>query len=181
MAVWKSSPNGKSEPVSRQNNSLLGNLNGSELTFVSCQVESKRGVGRVPSRGALQSVPVSNPTAIVGPYFFFYVTKECIFLPAQHMPTLALSFVMGAALWIRFKSAPTHSDLGRIGGAGKSERCCHGQPECWPCHGLTPFLFFVSLGFSQWFFSLRMFLWELLYLHDVMLYLLSLSSLRHGS
>lgn len=43
MAVWKSSPNGKSEPVSRQNNSLLGNLNGSELTFVSCQVQSKGG------------------------------------------------------------------------------------------------------------------------------------------
>lgn len=62
------------------------------------------------------------------------------------MPTLALSFVMGAALWIWFKSAPTHSDLGRIGGAGKSERCCHSWPECWPCHGLTPFLCFC---FSQ--------------------------------
>lgn len=53
MVVWKSTPNGKSEPVSRRNNAFLGKLNGSELTFVSCQVWSSGGGEDLLQREAL--------------------------------------------------------------------------------------------------------------------------------
>lgn len=72
MVVWKSSPNGKSEPISRRNNSLLRNLNGSELTFVSCQVQSSGGWEGLQQRSCTlhYKVPVLNPPKVVGPQDF---------------------------------------------------------------------------------------------------------------
>lgn len=143
MAVWKSSPNGKSEPVSRQNNSLFGNLNGSELTFVSCQVQSIGGLGGSQAEEHYKVCQFRTQLELLDHIFFMW-QKNVSF--CQLSTCLALSFVIRAAPWIWFKSAPTHSDLGRIGGAGKSEWCCHSWAECWPCHGLPPFFLLLSLS-----------------------------------
>lgn len=76
----------------------------------------------------------------------FFVVKDVVLLPTQHVYTLAVSFVMGAAQWMWFKSTPLHYDLERRGGAGKSERCCQSWPEHWPCCGPTFSPLFLSLS-----------------------------------
>lgn len=147
MVVWKSSPNGKSEPISRRNNSRLRNLNGSELTFVSCQVQSSGGWEGLQKRSCTLHYKVCQfwTRLKLSDHKIFCDTGR-IFLPTQHMHTLAVSFVMGVAQWIWFKSTPLHCDLGRRGGAGKSERCCQSWPEHWPCHGPTFSPLFLSLS-----------------------------------
>lgn len=161
MVVWKSSPNGKSEPISRRNNSLLRNLNGSELTFVSCQVQHSGGWEGLRQREQyirlqMVSVPARNAPKVVGPRDIFCV-EGCVLL----LGTCTLyqrNLLWSSIQWLWFKSTPLHYDLGRRGGAGKSERCCQSWPERWPCHGPTfsPFVF-VSLSFSPCVFSQFMF------------------------
>lgn len=48
--------------------------------------------------------------------------------------------------WVWFRSAPMLRDLGRKGGAGKSERCCQSWPVHWPCLGPTFSPLFLSLS-----------------------------------
>lgn len=98
MVVWKSGPNGKSEPISRRNNSLLRNLNASELTFVSCHALSSGGWEGSKEEQYIKlqmlSVPVLNPPKVVGQrgflsfFFVFFLSVEgCIALPTQHVHT----------------------------------------------------------------------------------------------
>lgn len=155
-----SSPNGKSEPVSRHNNSLLGNLNGSELTFVSCQVQCKGGVGRVPSRGALQSLPLSNPTRIVGPYFFCVTNK--MYLSASSAQAHASAVICYGSGTVDLIQECTHTLWPWEDRWSREEWTV--LPQSWPCHGLTPFLCFcLSL------LPVMTFLPVLFFVHDVSL------------
>lgn len=159
MVVWKSSPNGKSEPISRRNNSLLRNLNGSELAFVSCQVQSSGGWVRLQQKSStlqMVSVPVLNPPKLVGPQDFFQQRTYLAAYSACAHPSSVICYG-SRTQWLWFKSTPLHYDLGRGGGAGKSERCCQSWPEHWPCRGPTFSPLFLSLSaapvvlfFSLW-------------------------------
>lgn len=106
MVVWKSGPNGKSEPISRQNNSLLRNLNASELTFVSCHALSSGGWEGSKEEQYIKlqmlSVPVLNPPKVVGQrgffrLFFFFVRWRVYRAAYSACAHPAVSFVMGAA------------------------------------------------------------------------------------
>lgn len=155
MVVWKSGPNGKSEPISRRNNSLLRNLNASELTFVSCHALSSGGWEGSKEEQYIKlqmlSVPVLNPPKVVGQRGFF---RLFFFCPLKGVSRCLLSMCTPGSVicygsctqWMWFKSTPLHYDLGRRGGAGKSERCCQSWPEHWPCHGPAFSLLFLSLS-----------------------------------
>lgn len=108
MVVWKSGPNGKSEPISRRNNSLLRNLNASELTFVSCHALSSGGWEGSKEEQYIKlqmlSVPVLNPPKVVGQrgflsfFFVFFFVRWRVYRTAYSACAHpAVSFVMGAA------------------------------------------------------------------------------------
>lgn len=108
MVVWKSGPNGKSEPISRRNNSLLRNLNASELTFVSCHALSSGGWEGSKEEQYIKlqmlSVPVLNSPKVVGQRGFsssffrlFFVRWRVYRAAYSACAHPAVSFVMGAA------------------------------------------------------------------------------------
>lgn len=79
--------------------------------------------------------------------FFFLARKDvsCCLLSMCTPEQCVICYGSGTQ-WVWFKSTPLHCDLGRRGGAGKSERCCQSWPEHWPCHGPTFSLLFLSLS-----------------------------------
>lgn len=99
MVVWKSSPNGKSEPISRRNNSLFRNLSGSDLTFVSCQVQSSGGWEGLQLRSCTLHYKLWQFwTCLKLSDDQIFRDKGRIVLPTQHVHTLAVSFVRGLDL-----------------------------------------------------------------------------------